>query len=422
MNLDRALVTKCAQTGAVTSLLSRGITAESFARTPDGQECAEAFTWMASHTRKYNAPPSQQMFRERFPHWQGEGSEDPIEALADQFRANVKRRMFSAKITELASYESDPKRWDELDQLLIDAGRDLSAHFPAGEVAKFSEMTNRVDQYEAEKRDPKLQRSLLMNIDPFDKSTNGMRPGNVVTIAGFSGLGKSLLATWMIRNAIEQDARGLFLTLEMTKEEVLERLDTMVMHFSSKLLGARELPDADIANWRNIARQFKKTKNEIYVKDKMWGCTVDHVYAEINRYKPDITVVDYVQLMKTQTSNTSQWQTIAEVTNSLKQVALATDSVIVMVSQDGRDAAENGSTRSNMGGSISVYQAADIYIGLHQTDDMYDNDRMEVRLLKVRRGKRQPKAYLHWEPEHMTFEYINEDAPPSGANQFLKAA
>lgn len=422
MNLDRAVVTKASQTGAITTLLSRGLTTDLFPLTPDGRECAEVFDWMAQHSRRYNAPPSQQMFRERFPNWQGEPSSDPLEALVDQFLANVKRRLFSAKITELAGYESDPRRWADLDQLMLDAARDLSAIVPSGEVAKFSDMDKRIQRYDEEKRDPRLQRSLKMGIKPFDEATNGMRPGNLVTIAGFSGLGKSTLSQTLVMSAREQEARGLILNLEMAKEEVLERLDTMVMHFSHKLLGSRELPDKDVELWRDVARQFKGIEKDIIVKDKMWGCTIDHVYAEINRYKPDITVVDYVQLMKTQRRNDAQWQSLVEITNGLKQIALATDSVVVMVSQDGRDAADQGSTEKNMGGSISVYQAADIYLGMHQTDDMYQQDRMEIRLMKARRGERKKKAYLRWEPATMTFEYIDENAAPAQAQSFVKEA
>lgn len=377
---------------------------------------------MAEHSRRYNAPPSQQLFRERWPAWLGEPASDPLEALADSFLGHVKRRLFSAKIVELAAYELDPRRWGDLDQLMLDAARDLSAIVPSGEVAKFSDMDKRVQVYEDEKRDPKLQRSLKMGIKPFDEATNGMRPGNLVTIAGFSGLGKSLLSQWFVMNALEQDARGLILSLEMTKEEVLERLDTMVMKFSYKLLGARDLPEADVDLWRKVARQFSSAERDIFVKDKMWGCTVDHVYAEINRYKPDIAVVDYVQLMKTQNRNTAQWQSLVEITNALKQIALATDCVIVMVSQDGRDAAESGSTEKNMGGSISVFQAADIYLGLHQSDDMYAQDRMEIRLLKARRGKKIKKAYLEWLPGNMTVNYIDEEEGASHAASFVKAA
>jgi replicative DNA helicase len=815
VNVDRALVTKAIQTGGIVTLLSRGVSGHLFSRTPDGQECCEVFEWMSDHARRYNAPPSPQLFRDRFPAWQGEPSSDSLDALIDSFRGHVKRRAFSAKIVELAKYEYDPSRWHELDQLMLDAARDLSALVPEGTVGRFSEMQQRITQYEEERRNPELRRSLRMGIPPFDDITNGMRPGNLVTIAGFSGLGKALdletpvptpvgwttmgeitpgqqvfgsdgrstevvwvgdvllnrpcyevvfsdgatvvadaehlwatsrwnargsearaqrkegnrVAPWndqthkrvlpgtvttqelydelqrdsrkhsvpcagpvqyahsdvpidpyvfgywlgdgtsgvaeitvgvddlpylvehlgaarisynvkvdpkkpttrrvhfgslatchcghssrdrhgncrecqklqnhsaywgtelsplthftaqeylrhlgvlgnkhipdeylrasvaqrlellrgimdsdgevradrwcdicvtneilardildlalglgikatfragvaklhgrvigpkynvgfstdldvaslprkrvrlsasisnrakiryivdvrpvesrpvrcisvtaddhqflvgrsyipthnsllsqvLVMNAVEaQDATGLILSLEMTKEEIFERLDTMVTKFSYKLLGKRDLPEQDVALWRRIANQFAAARNEIYVKDRMLGCTPDRVYAEINRYKPDIAVVDYVQLMRTQRRSDAQWQTLVEVTNSLKEIALATDCVIVMVSQDGRGAAQDGSTDQNMGGSISVYQAADIYLGLHQSDEMYAQERMEVRLLKARRGERKHKAYLTWQPATMTVEY-REDAEIS-AEDFMKAA
>lgn len=381
----------------------------------------EVFDWLAGHTRRYNAPPSQQFFRDRFPNWAGEGSSDSLEALIDTFLAHVKRRAFSAKIIELAKYEYDPSKWHQLDQLMLDAARDLSALVPEGTVGRFSaEMRQRIDRYEEERRNPQLSRSLHMGIPPFDDVTNGMRPGNLVTIAGYSGLGKSLMSQFFVMNALEQDATGLILSLEMTKEEIFERLDTMVTNFSYKLLGKRDLPDDAVALWRRIAAQFASAQTEIYVKDRLSGCTPDRVYAEINRYKPDIAVVDYVQLMRTQRRSDAQWQVLVEVTNALKEIALATDCVIVMVSQDGRSAAQDGSTDQNMGGSISVYQAADIYLGLHQSDEMYAQERMEVRLLKSRRGERKKTAYLSWMPSTMSIEYRDDSEP--AAREFTKAA
>lgn len=422
MNIDRALVTKAVQVGGATTLLSHGIEERHFANTPDGQQCAEVFSWITQHARTYNAPPSQGMFRERWPTWQGEPTSDPLDALIAAFKAHVKRRAFSAKITELAQLESDPRRWDELDQLMLDAARDLSALVPAGTVGRMSEMESRIVQYEHEKANPDLNKGWKLGIPPFDEITNGIRPGNLVTIAGFSGLGKSLLSQWILMNALEQGANGLLCSLEMTKEEIFERLDTMVMNFSHKLLGRRELPDEQVDLWRRIAKQFSGASSDIIIKDRMMGTTVDRIYAEISRYKPDICVVDYVQLMKVHRRSAAQWETLVEVTNDLKGIALATECAIVMVSQDGRGSAQDGSTEQNMGGSISVYQAADLYLGLHQTDELYAQDKMEVRLLKNRRGEKKRQAYLKWKPATMDVEYVDPESQQSAHTAFLKAA
>lgn len=410
MNLERALISRAVITGGTPALISRGVASHHFAQnTPDGQELTDVYEYLCDFCRRHNAAPSQEMFRTRWPDFRYEPTSDPLDALTDSFFAHVKRRVFSAKVTELARAEADPSRWGELDIVMLDAARDLAAMVPSGRVSRFSDMPKRVTQYEAERADPDLRAGIKMGIRPYDELTGGMRPGNLVTVAGFSGLGKSLLSQIFLMQGREEDAMGLLLTLEMTAEEVFERLDTMVMKFSHRLLANRTLPEEDVDLWRRISRQFTNTKRDIVVVDRLLGATTDRIYAEVSRYRPDLVVVDYVQLMKARQTYASQWQALVDITNELKQIALATDCAIIMVSQDGRDAARNGSTTENMGGSISVLQAADIYLGLNQPPELFADHKMEVKMLKNRRGKKVDAAYMEWIPETMSFHYIDPD-------------
>ena len=381
--------------------------------------------WLAAFERKNGQSPSQQLFRERWPDFRMEPTSDTLGSLIDAFFARVKRRHFAAKISELAHYEQDPSQWGRLDEIMLDAARDLASLVPTGSTHRFSDMPARIDAYEAEVADPTIAKRYKMGIDPFDDLTGGMRPGNLITIAGPSGKGKSLMAQWQLMSCFsDQDALGLMCALEMTAPEILERLDTMVTHFSHKLLSQRQLADDQVELWRRLAHQFTSMRNDIVIKDDLLGCTTDRVFAEITRLKPDICVVDYVQLMRSRQGYASQWQGLVDITNDLKQIAVATDSVVIMVSQDGRDSFQNGSSETNMGGSISVYQVADIYIGMHQDEAMYDAGRMEVRLLKNRRGAKMngsgKSANLIWKPSTMTFRY--DDGRESQSDNFLRVA
>ena len=423
MNVDRTMMTRAIQSGQIAHLISRGVCPQQFTKTPDGEELADVFEWLSDHARRYNVAPSIALFRERYPSFEMHPSSDPLDALIDSFFAGVKRRHFAAKIKDLAHAEYDSSKWGKLDELMLDAAKDLAAIVPSGRVSRFSDMHKRIDRYEAEAADPSLRPGYNMGIPPFDELLSGMRPGNLVTIAGYSGLGKSLASSWILMNCYEQGAMGLLMSLEMTAEECFERLDTMVTHFSHRLLSSRSLGDHDIALWQRIANQFSGVRNDIVVLDRALGTTTDRVFAEINRYHPDVAVIDYVQLMRSRQSYASQWQSLCDVTNELKEIALSTDTVIIMVSQDGRDAAKNGSTEENMGGSISVLQAADIYIGMHQTEEMYFDEEMEMRLLKGRRGarirSRNRSVRLRWAPATMTFEY-REPAEEKTAESFLR--
>lgn len=409
MNIERATVARALQTGSIATLLARGIDAHLFASTPDGQAVAEVYQWAAAHTRRYNVSPSPALVKERWPDWHGESSSDPLEALIEAFVNNVKRRHFAQKVIELSRIGDDPSQWGRLDEVLIDAGRDFAALISSSRVSKLSEMEQRITTYEEEKASGQPP-GFELGIPEFDYMIGGVRPGNVIVLSGYLGLGKSTLASWVTLNVVEQDYPALFVPLEMSRIEVLERIDTMVINFSHRLLRMRELPDKDVENWRRIAKQFSALKHDLAVLDGVGSFTIDKLYAEINRHKPHFTVVDYVQLMRRSSTSMKSWEGLVEITNECKAIALATESVIMLVSQDNREAAQGGSTLASMGGSISIGQVGDIYIGMHQDEEMRAQNRMEVKLLKSRNSARDKSVNLHWDPAHMRFGPAKEGA------------
>jgi replicative DNA helicase len=386
MDSSRAVVSSALVSGNISTLLARGIERKHFPATPSGEEVKEVFSWSANHARKYGVCPSQQLVKNQFPNWRGEPSSDPLEALIDVFLNDVRRRYFAAKVIELAQAESNPANWNKLDEIMLDAARDLATVIPSGQVSRVrAEMQERIDQYEVDKAEGKIT-GILMGIPLFDDLTDGFQEGDIVTVAGYSGRGKSMISQFFLANALDQEKNALLISLEMSKKQIMDRFDTMATNFSHRSLRKKELSEEEIANWRRAAQKYQNAKNDLILIAKPGNCSVDRIYAEINRYKPDITCVDYVQLMKGFKSSNQKHESLIEITNELKSVALATDSIIVMVSQDGRSSAEEGSTESNMGTSVSVYQAADIYLGMMQNDEMKNQKKLNMRLIKNRNG------------------------------------
>lgn len=401
MDSDRAVLSSALSSGQIANLLARGIEVKHFSSTKSGNECREIFFWSANHSRKYGAAPSLQMVKKRFPNWRPEPSSDPLEAIIDDFLNDARRRAYEKKVIELARQGQDPANWIKLDEIMLDAARDLAAVIPSGQVTRFgAEMEERIDQYEIEKDDG-TSRGFKMGIKLFDDLTDGYRPGNLVTLSGFAGRGKSTMGLHFLTEALRQEKSGLLLPLEMSSQEIMERLDTMANKFSYKDLMKKEISDEEIDNWRSMAKKYKDAKSDLIVSDKVGNCTIDKVYAEINRYKPDVTCVDYVQLMKGTRGSMSKWEGLVEIANELKAIALSTNSVIIMVSQDQRGSAEDGSTENNMGGSIAILQAPDMYIGMMQNQEMYEEKKMRMRLIKNRRGKHGAETDVAFEPEYM---------------------
>lgn len=383
----------------VLELVSRGVVPQLFSPTPTGQQCASVLDFCIAYTRTYQQQPSLSTIKRHFEAWTGEFSADPLPALIDEFLEATQKRYFDAKVVELSRVTQDRSTWGRLDEILLDAARDVAATIPSGGVARFSaDAERRREEYEVEKNKG-VRPTIPMGIPVFDDITGGLRTGWLATIAGFSGLGKSTLGQILSLSAFENDYLALFLSLEMSRREVLERLDTMVNNFPHRDLVRRQLSDAQYQHWGDVSRIYSKAPGEIVVVDRLGGCTIDRVHAEIQRYRPSVVVVDYVQRMKGTRVSMSRSEGLEEVTNDLKSIAMDTDTAILMVSQDGRQAAEEGSTRTSAFGSISVYTAADLYLGMQQTEEMKALNKMRLKLLKFRHGPWGAEVDLSWKPE-----------------------
>lgn len=399
MDVERALLSAAIGSGAISAVVSRGILPEHFI----GEQTQRVYEWCSDYSRRYGASPALHIVQHRHPDWQGEWSAATLDFLCDEFLCEVRRRAFESKVLELAEIPERVGRdryWamrERLDEILLDAARELAAIVPTGTVGRFAQdLEMRIESYEDEKG--RHRPGIPLGIPIIDPTMGGgAKAGWVITMAGFSGIGKSGLASHALLNAFEDDKVALMLSAEMSSHEVLERLDTMVMRWKHRDLTQHQLTSAQVQSWRDVGRIYRKAAGEIVVLDKIGGCSLDRVHAEIERYKPAVACIDYVQRLKT-SSKRPKWEQLEEITNDLKTIAMDTDTAIIMVSQDGRDSAEQGSTRTNMGGSIAVYQAADIYIGMLQDEAMRAMNKMRVKLLKNRHG---PCAEVDvvWSPE-----------------------
>src|ERR1700723_1831285 len=290
MDADRAMISKALQVGSMHMLMARGIEFRHFAETQSGKECGTLYEWATKHTRTYGVTPSPDLVRSNFPDWRPEVASDPIEALIDEFLDEVRRRTFQSKVIELAEVANDRSKRRRLDEIMLDAARDLASVIPSGSVTRMSEMASRVDNYVEEAARGYVP-GMKMGIPLFDQVTMGIQEADVVTMAGYSGKGKSTLSQFVMMNIMDQDKVGLLLSLEMTSRQITERLDTMAMHFSHENLRSRSLPAEDVERWRRMAQGYAKASSDLIIVDRLSHCTIDRVYAEINRYKPDIACI-----------------------------------------------------------------------------------------------------------------------------------
>jgi len=293
----------------------------------------------------------------------------------------------------------------QIDELFLEQSRRLAQTFPSQKIARFSEINERIQEYEL---GGDTAKGIKMGIPAFDNITLGIQSHEYITISGWSGTGKSTLAQWALFNAYMQGETPMLISLEMESRNLFRKWDTMLTNFNYHNLKSNKLTDEELNKWKKKAEDISKKKNDIIVLDEVYQCTVDRVYAEMVRWKPSIVCIDYISLMDTQrASGNSNWEKIMYLTQNLKQIARSLKVPIIGVAQTNRESATGGAKLENITWSVAIIQDSDIVIGLHSDEDMRKEKMMEIRMLKNRDGMTLDTNFM-WDMDSMSFGPYSE--------------
>ncbi|MCZ6662809.1 MAG: replicative DNA helicase [Actinobacteria bacterium] len=249
----------------------------------------------------------------------------------------------------------------------------------------------------------------------LDKKLAGLQPANLVVIAGRPGMGKSSLALNIATNAASTGEPIAIFSLEMSKEEIVQRILSSVGKVDSMKLRSGQLGPL----WQKVVDAAGKMyKAPIYIDDSP-VVTVTDIRAKARRLKRrrglSLVVVDYLQLMQASTRENRQ-QEISEITRNLKNLARELEVPVIAVSQLNRslEAREDKRPRlSDLRESGSIEQDADVVMFIYRHEYYHPEEQekrgiAEVIIAKHRAGSTGP-IDMTFQPEFTRFANLGRD-------------
>lgn len=236
------------------------------------------------------------------------------------------------------------------------------------------------------------KRGLTTGFKDLDKRMNGYQPGNLIIVAGRPGMGKTTFAMNIAENNLDKNT--LFFSMEMTKEELLERSVCSIGTIPGDELKTGKAVANDNAS--KISPAFKKlidSNISIVNKGGLSFAELSSIARKENGLKKlDLVIVDYIQLMRGKKSDVRE-QVIADISRSLKGLAMELQIPVVALSQLSRKCEERNNKRpipSDLRESGSIEQDADV-IHFCYRDVVYDEntdypDIAEIITAKFRSG------------------------------------
>lgn len=227
----------------------------------------------------------------------------------------------------------------------------------------------------------------------LDKILGGMQPSDFLIAAGRPGMGKTALMLTIVNNAaVLHKKRVAVFSLEMSNEQVAQRLVAQQTGIDSQKLRTGKLTDDDWPMFNEAISRLSETK--IFLDDTP-SLTPMQLRTKCRRLASedglDLIIVDYLQLMSSESRNDNRVQEVSHISRSLKQLARELNVPLVAAAQLSR-AVEQRSDKepqlSDLRESGSLEQDADIVIFIYREEN--DPTMANVTHLKVAKHRNGP--------------------------------
>lgn len=250
----------------------------------------------------------------------------------------------------------------------------------------------------------------------LDNKTLGFMPGQLIVVAARPAMGKSAFALNILSNvAIRNGKSAVYFSLEMSKEELLNRILSSEAMVDSQKIRSGKLAEEDWISLNNISGALAESK---IILDDSAGYSPLELRARCRKLKLEydigLIVIDYLQLMDAGKVSISRQQDISEISRSLKVLAREIGVPIIALSQLSRAPEQRIDHRpmlSDLRESGSIEQDADMVMFLYR-DDYYNSETekkniAEVILAKNRAGQT-GTTELVWLANYLKFGNIDK--------------
>ena len=221
-----------------------------------------------------------------------------------------------------------------------------------------------------ENKDKKYFKIGFEELDEILKIEEGK--GAIITIGARPAMGKTALALSFLEKILEQNKKVLAFSLEMSEKQFIKRFFALNAEVDLMRLKTGYLSTSD---YEKLSQSLNNLENfDLTISDL--AVTTDEIEEKIKEIKPDVVLIDYLQLIegKRKTDRVTQ---IDNIMRDLKRIAKEHGIVIFILSQLSRALESRYDKRpllSDFRESGSIENTSDVVIFIYRPDYYSKND------------------------------------------------
>lgn len=361
--------------------------------------------------------PSVRAFQRKFPRYEldyvrvdGEkvvGTEENLKFWCDELRLKVKHNTLADMVNKVAEQLQDFNTEDAYGILKKQIAYIESEVVESSDVDLTKNTEDRKLAY-LDRKTNKGMRGIPTGFKHLDYILKGLENETLTTLIAGTGVGKTWLEILIGANCQLQNYRVLQFVTEMSEEIMRDRYEAVLfakcygaMNYNAFKSGALSLEDEK--------KYFEFLEEDLPHFEPLIIATatgVMGVSAAIDKYDPDIILIDSAYLMEDDQGAKDDWLRVAHITRDLKKLAKRCKKPIFINTQaDKNTSKKTGPELGSIMYTQAIGQDSDNVLALYRDEVMINDREMGLKVLKQREGTL-GKMTLNWDFDCMNFSEI----------------
>lgn len=271
-----------------------------------------------------------------------------------------------------------------------------------------------LDNIEAASRRKGSVTGIATGFYDLDYKTAGLQPSDLILLAARPSMGKTAFVLNIAEHvAVKNKITTAIFSLEMSKNQLVNRMLSMNSGVNSQAIRTGELNDSDWANLMESARVIGESN---LIIDDTPGISVMEMRSKCRKFKLEhnlgLIIIDYLQLMSGSGRVESRQQEVSDISRSLKALAREIGCPVIALSQLSRAVEQRPDKRpmlSDLRDSGAIEQDADVVMFIYR-DEYYnkESDRAGITEILIAKQRNGPTGTveLGWHAQYTKFVNI----------------
>lgn len=310
-------------------------------------------------------------------------------------RAEIIKRYSMLRAAQAAAAKLLSSTKDTIEDDIESALNGLSALSMNADKKAPMTVSEMIIDYVNRKYEKNSSKRVFSNFRMFDRKLGCMR-SDFVVLAARPAVGKSAYCISLALKFAFAGYKVSFFTLEMSQEQVLDRMMSSVAQIPHYILKNDLMWQEE--NKAKYAEALGKSSSKVYnacknlYVDDISGVTINEIKRKCRQMKSDVVILDYIQLVTPYNSrkNGTRSEDVSEITRQLKIMAKDLNCLVIGLSQLNRDVEKRASARpmlSDLRESGSIEQDANAIAFLSKKNPDDENSDILLEIAKNRSGE-----------------------------------